>query len=131
MSYSVNFTAHIEPVPFKRPRFGKHKNVFDERRYSDFKDALGYFANIAMNGRAPFNGAIKLHADIFKPKPKKPKVPTDFPINKSFGDVDNHLKGILDALTGICYLDDRQVVEVSGRKFFGEPHIFIELEELS
>ena len=39
------------------------------------------------------------------------------------------MKAVMDALNGICYVDDSQVVEVRAGKFFGEPHIVIELEE--
>lgn len=35
-------------------------------------------------------------------------------------DVDKLIRAVLDALTGVCYLDDAQVVYVSGRKEFGE-----------
>ena len=51
-------------------------------------------------------------------------------IQKNLGDVDNFLKAVLDALNGICYQDDAQVTHISATKNFGEPHIFIELEEL-
>lgn len=78
-----------------------------------------------MQGRLPFTGEIKLHADFYRPKPKRSK-------HVSFiGDVDNYLKAVLDSLIGICYVDDRQVVQISGAKIFGKPHIEIELEELT
>jgi len=46
-------------------------------------------------------------------------------------DIDNVFKLCLDALNGICYEDDKQVVEISGHKFWDtEPHIDIVLKEL-
>ena len=57
----------------------------------------------------PFQCSLKLHADFFKLKPRNPTA-------KNFGDLDNFLKAVLDALNGICYVDDRQVVQVSGSK---------------
>ena len=121
----IKIDAPIMPIPFPRPRFdSRSKQTFNPKRYREFKDALGYYARLAMRGRLPFTGEIKLHADFYRPKPKRSK-------HVSFiGDVDNYLKAVLDSLIGICYEDDRQVVNISGAKIFGKPHIEIELEEL-
>ncbi len=126
----IKFSAHILPVPFPRPRFNSDtKGVYNSARYTDFKNAIGLIARRAMDGRAPFTGEIKIHADFYrhKPRPKKGAKP-----QVSFiGDGDNYLKAVMDALNGICYRDDRQIVDFSGRKIFGEPHIEIELEEIT
>lgn len=122
----IKFTAPIKPLPFPRPRFdSRSKQTFNPERYREFKDELGLMARLAMKGAAPFTGEIKLHADFYRPKPKRSK-------HVSFiGDVDNYLKAVLDSLIGIAYVDDRQVVDISGRKIFGKPHIEIELEEIT
>ena len=108
-------------MPFKRAIPGKP--VHNDKRYSEYKDVLGYFAIQAMQGREPLTGAIKLSADFYKPKPKDIT-------NRNYGDVDNFLKAVMDALTGICYVDDRQVTEVHARKFFGTTKVFITLEAI-
>ena len=113
--------ADIEPVPFKRVVGNRHK--FNDKRYSEYKDVLGYFALQAMHGREPLTGAIKLSVDVYKLKPKDIT-------SRNWGDVDNFLKAVMDALTGICYLDDRQVTEVHARKFFGTPKVVISLEAI-
>lgn len=76
-----------------------------------------------MNGQAPFNGKISLHANFFRTRPKDIA-------SRNWGDLDNHVKAVLDALNGICFIDDRQVTEIHAQKFFGDPHIEIELEVL-
>lgn len=129
----INFSVPLAPVPWPRPRFDSRtkKIVYNKKNYEDFKTALGYFALQAMRGKLPFTGAVKITADFFKPRPKKSKFHCgQFPIIPYFGDIDNHLKAVLDSLTGICYEDDRQVCEAHARKFFGRPHIEISLEEL-
>lgn len=73
-----------------------------------------------MQGQEPLTGQIKLYAEIYRNL--KPE-------SLNFGDWDNHAKAISDALNGICYLDDRQIVDGHILLFKGEPHIFIELEE--
>lgn len=122
----IRIEALIKPVPFPRPRFdSRSKQTFNPKRYRDFKEELGLMARLAMKGHAPFAGEIKLRADFYRPKPKRSK-------QVSFiGDVDNYLKAVMDSLIGICYEDDRQVVETHARKLFGTPHIEIELEEIT
>ena len=75
-----------------------------------------------MRGQAPLTGAIKIQVDVYRNlKPESLK----------FGDADNHLKAIMDALSKIVYQDDRQVVDATVRLHKGEPHIDIELEEMT
>jgi len=126
----IKIDAPIMPVPFPRPRFdSRSKQTFNPKRYREFKDELGYYARLAMRGRPLMTGEVKLHADFYRPKPKPRK---GKPEQVSFvGDVDNYLKAVMDALSKIVYLDDRQVVQISGAKIFGASHIEIELEELS
>lgn len=114
----IKFTAEVEPVSFKRT-LANGKRRFNDRRYSDFKDVLAHIAKIFV--RAPLKGNIKISVDFFKLKPKKIT-------SRLWGDLDNHLKAVLDALNGIAYLDDCQVVQISGSKNFGEAKIVITLE---
>ena len=117
----IKINAPIKPVPFKRV-MTQGKRRFNSDYYSNFKDELGYYALAAMNGREPLKGRIRLHADFFKKRKGL--------LTKQWGDVDNFLKAVMDALNGICYRDDGQVVHISATKNYGEPHILIELEEL-
>lgn len=117
---AIKFTAYLEPVPFKRV-MTNGKRRFNDSRYSEFKNQLGYIAKQAMKGQAPLAGAIKIQADVYrKYKPESLK----------FGDADNHLKAVCDALNGIAFEDDRQVIDAVVRLHKGEPHIEIELEEV-
>jgi Holliday junction resolvase RusA-like endonuclease len=52
------------------------------------------------------------------------------PITKP--DVDNYLKGVKDALKGVIWKDDSQVVEVFARKrYSARPRIEVKIKELS
>lgn len=118
----IKFTAPIDAVPFKRPRFNRRTGItFNDKRYTAYKDALGWFARQAMHGLSPLTGAVKINVDIYRNRKTQ---------SKSFGDGDNHLKAVMDALTGICYEDDAQVIVGTFNKFRGTPHIVIELEEI-
>ena len=118
----IRIEAPITPVPFKRV-MTSGKRRYNEARYTEFKEELGYFALKAMVGREPFKGAVRVRAQFYRLKPRRL-------ISRLWGDVDNHLKSVLDALSGIVYADDAQVVEVSGTKFNGEPRVVIEVEEM-
>ena len=115
----IKFTAELEPVPFKRV-MQNGKRRFNDRRYSEFKEVLAHIAKIYV--RAPLEGKIKISVDFFRLKPKGIT-------SRLWGDLDNHLKAVLDSLNGVAFIDDSQVVEVHATKNFGEPKIIIELEE--
>ena len=118
---TIKFTVTTEPVPFKRA-LSNGKRRFNDPRYSDFKDYVGLHAKVAMHGLAPFDGAIRIRVDVF----------TKYePTSLKAGDVDNHLKAAMDALNGICYRDDRQIVDATVNVFKGTPHVTIELEALN
>ena len=117
----IKILAPINPLPFKRVmQSGKRR--FNCAEYTEFKTELGFSALKAMRGQETLKGAIKIKADFYKPKPK--------PTSRNWGDIDNHLKAVLDSLNGVSFIDDSQVVEVRATKNIGEPHIVIELEEL-
>ena len=116
----IKIEAPIKPVPFKRVMTNGRRR-YNSAGYTEFKEELGYFASLAMQGQEPFKGKISLRAEFYKKRKGIEKA--------GWGDVDNFLKAVMDALNGICYVDDGQVIKVSGEKKIGEPHIFIELEE--
>lgn len=118
---TIKFTAPLELVPFKRPRFNG-RFVFNDPKYTACKDALGLIARKAMNGASPLSGAIKISVTVCRPRK---------PSSRNFGDADNHLKAVLDALNGICYEDDAQVVQAEVTLQRGAPCVKITLEEIT
>ena len=77
--------------------------------------------------RTPFAGPIALEAKfrLIKGKSVKRDLPTVAP------DVDKLLRAVMDALTGVAYLDDAQVVQVTASKQYKEtPGVDIGIKEL-
>ena len=120
---TIEFTAELEPRP--APRADSNvKQRYSPKWYRQWKFAFGLIARRAMQGRAPLKGNLKLSADFFKLKPANPA-------SRNYGDLDNLLKAVKDAMNGICYEDDRQVTHYGEcGKYHGVPHINITLEEL-
>lgn len=74
---------------------------------------------MAMDGADPLDGPLKMYAEfgIMLPKSQERKrtpVPKGWRIKKP--DLDNLVKLIKDACSGIVYLDDNIIVEVHARK---------------
>ena len=63
----------------------------------------------------PWEQAVLLDVTVYFKAPKRPK--KNYP---SRGDWDNYGKAVSDALQGICYKDDRQIVEGTVRKVYSE-----------
>ncbi len=110
----------------QRPRFSRHNGQV--RTYDD-KRSKSYKAHVQKSvapyaPEEPIESAIELHIDVYhqlqKSGSKQLKAdklahrvrPTVKP------DVDNLAKGIKDALTGMIWRDDAQVVSLTVRKFY-------------
>ena len=116
---SLKIKARLEPVPFARVRTQNGRHFFNPERYRAFKEELGWQARLII--KEPLAGAVAIRLKVYRQLP---------PWSLKFGDVDNHLKAVLDSLNGIAFLDDRQVVEAHVSLHRGEPRLEIELEEL-
>lgn len=125
----IKFSANITPVTWSRPRFdSRSKKVFNRKKLADYENQLALIAKAAMRGQPPFTGEVKLYAEFFRPKPRPRKGQKK--MVSFIGDSDRYLNAVMDALQGVCYLDDRQVTDSHAKKIFGKPHICIEVEEL-
>lgn len=52
-----------------------------------------------------------------------------FPITANVGDIDNHLKSILDGCNGILYEDDRSIVDIESKIRYAETDSIIIIAE--
>jgi crossover junction endodeoxyribonuclease RusA len=71
------------------------------------------------------NVAIRLEASFFFAKPKSSKLNE----KTSAPDIDKLLRCCLDAMTGIIYEDDSQIVEIHCFKGFGQPRVEVRVSE--
>ena len=67
----------------------------------------------------PLTGPVVLEATVTLRKPKSaPKDRETWPIGQRSGDWDHYGRAISDALTGVAYLDDSQIVDGTTRKVY-------------
>jgi crossover junction endodeoxyribonuclease RusA len=89
-----------------------------------WRSTIGFAAKLA--GAQVSDRPIEMTLVFIMPKPKTvkrthPTVPPD---------LDKLVRGVLDALTHICYADDAQVVSVNAHKIYGtSPGVEVRLAE--
>lgn len=138
----ILFLIPGEPTAQGRPRFsnrGPYVKAYDpekSRNYKAFVKCIAMDAMHAHNGlqplETPINVNIKAFIGIPASKSKKFKAaalegvqrPTKKP------DCDNIAKIILDALSGIVYKDDKQIVSLLVEKFYADnPRVEVKIYE--
>lgn len=80
---------------------GKMKR--DNPREKAWGDAVGWAAKAAMIGKRPFDGHVGVELDFLLPPPKG---------RKNTRDADKLARSVLDAMTGIVYVDDELVYKL-------------------
>ena len=112
----------------QRPRFSKSGIVYtpkETRVYEDFV-RLCYSDYANQYQWEPYDGQLRAEIEVFIQVPK-----SDSKLNKQAKiigeirptikpDCDNLAKSILDSLNGWAYRDDKQVIELSVKKFYAE-----------
>jgi Holliday junction resolvase RusA-like endonuclease len=116
----ITFTIPGKPLGQQRPRFarvGKFVRAYDPDKSVSYKATLMQFAQAA--GVKPIEGPVTVTVDAYMPRPqrlcRKRDNPGVLPATCK-PDADNIGKIVCDALTGVAYADDAQVVELTVRK---------------
>jgi len=136
----IKFTVYGEPVAQGRPRavnIGGHIRIYDPKKSSEYKQYIRLVASQEVKGNL-LTGAICLKITFYRSIPKSfSKKKTEQaeagiirPITKP--DTDNYTKAVKDALKGVAWKDDSQVVDEHCRKFYSNrPRIEIEIWEVN
>lgn len=136
------YTAVVlgEPVAQGRPRFsrqGGFVKAYDPAKSRDYKQYVRFVASEDAP-EAPVTGAVLLSLRIYRAIPKSmPKYKREAalagllrPTTKP--DVSNVLKGVEDALKGLWYVDDSQIVGYGtlGKWYAERPRIEVTMQEI-
>ena len=129
MKHTLYF--NIRPKPAPRPRFSK-TGTYNTKEYTSYKKAIAHIAKTKYKLQ-PSDKAISLKIEFLYIKPKswskKKKETTQYHIVKP--DVDNLVKAVKDALNGIAYKDDAQVVKIEAQKRYSDAEaVLVEIEDM-
>lgn len=125
---TVAFLVPGQPQGKGRPRVGKvagHVRMFTPPKTESYEALIALFAHQAMQGRPLITGPVTVALQIGFAIPaswsKKKRAQAEqgaiHPTTKP--DVDNVLKAVCDAINGVVWVDDVQVVALAVRKFYG------------
>lgn len=114
------YTFNIKPQGKDRPRFSGH--MYTTQKTRDFENQIKWLAREL--GLRCFDGELSVEVvfiyKYIKSIEKRLKNDPDKVVYKSSRpDIDNLVKSFLDALNGIAYKDDSQVVKLSVSKIYG------------
>lgn len=133
----ARYIFNIAPEAQARPRatrMGRGIRLYDPKKTADFKKQLHLLA--LAKHVVPIQEALSVeiwfYRAVQKSISKKERLRRTTghirPIVKP--DTDNYIKSTLDALNGILWRDDAQIVDLTAHKFYSDnPRIEIELEE--
>lgn len=80
-------------------------------RLKAWRTAINSQAQQAYADRAPWLGPVMLDIHFAVPRPTSaPKTKRTYPIKARSGDVDKLARAVMDALTGVAFTDDSQVL---------------------
>jgi Holliday junction resolvase RusA-like endonuclease len=124
----VTFTVDGNPVPKSRPRFarrGQFVQTYTDAKTIDYETHVAMKARQAIGSSEPLKGAITVFlylryavpASYSKKRKEACLSGLEFPKRI---DIDNVYKSITDAMNGIVYVDDSQIVEARITKVYHE-----------
>jgi crossover junction endodeoxyribonuclease RusA len=90
----------------------------DNTKLKPWGDTVKIMAQQNAPNGGPWSGPIAVHLIFHMPRPKS--LPRKVLHHLKKPDTDKLIRGILDALKGVFYVDDSQVVEVFARKVYHE-----------
>lgn len=136
----LQFHVPGQPYGKGRPRIGKvgaHARMFTPEKTVNYENLVKYSAQQAMAGAALIEGAcdVKLRIDCQIPaswSQKKQRAAAAGEIRPtSKPDADNVIKAVFDAMNGVVWKDDVQVVDIAVSKFYSlAPGVGVRVELL-
>lgn len=133
MSYSATFVVRGKPEPKGSTRAFMPKGARFPVVTSDNPKARGFadLVRLVAQEHAPpelLTGPVRVSLAFFLARPKSTPRKVVHHIKKP--DVDKTVRAVLDALTGIVWRDDSQVVELHASKGFGAPGVVVAVTEV-
>lgn len=100
----ISFTVDVNPLPKQRPRLGLRGNTYTPQKTRDYEQLIAQHAMIAMHraNADMLEGDIELTLRFYRKDDRRV-------------DLDNLIKACSDAMNGIIYYDDSQIVSIAAK----------------
>ena len=125
------YAFHVDATPAVQGnhRIGRNGRIYEasSARLRDWREAVGWAARTVIRRGSPFEGPVRLKL-AFRLRQAKAGPRTAYPMTRP--DLDKLTRAVCDALTGIAYVDDGQIVELFVTKGWGPPGCGVEVIEL-
>lgn len=109
----------ILPLPPRNNVYYRHSRGVthlstEGRRYK----STVYMDAVTQGCEAPLEGSLRVTVDVYRAR--------------RAGDLDGYFKGLFDALNGVAYTDDQQIVEIHARRLDDKhnPRVEVTVEEV-
>ena len=138
MTLVVTFTVDGDPVPKGRPRFarrGQFVQTYTDSKTLEYETRVATLARLAIGSSEPLKGHLSVYLYLRYAVPASySKKRTEACLNgleyPKKVDLDNCYKSITDAMNGIVYADDSQIVEAHILKCYSlEPGANVMIQE--
>ena len=143
----MEIVVYGEPVPQGRPKFvriGNHVHTYDPEKSRSYKQLVRFWVTQHLKkieGFKPYENALCVDLTFYLGIPtswtKKRKLEASCgvtrPIGKKSNDADNLAKGVLDASTGLLWVDDAIITDLSiHKRYTGElARVVIKITEVT
>lgn len=125
-SNDIYFVVDGEVRPKERPRFTRSGVIFTPQRTLDYEQRVkaSYMSEYPFGmafPECPVEMVINIYVQVpasYSKKKQDELIFNECPTRRP--DIDNQLKAIADALNGVAYTDDKQVVSVKVRKWWSK-----------
>mgnify|MGYP003649162720 CR=1 FL=1 len=138
--FNRSFTVETTPVAKGRPKFrriGNFVSTYSPKKTKDYETLIKEAAIQCMGKHDPLETPVSLSIAFGMPLPKsyskkrKEACLTGIERHLKKPDLDNMIKSVSDAMNGIVYRDDGQIVTITARKSYQtEPCVFIWVREI-
>ena len=123
----MEIVVYGEPIPQGRPRFTKTGHTYDPQRSRNYKQLVRFWVTQYLkkiDGFTPYENALCVDLTFYLGIPtswsKQKRIQASQgvirPTSKRLGDLDNIVKSVTDACTGLLWVDDSIITDLSARK---------------
>lgn len=137
---AIRFFVPGKPQGKGRPRAvarGKFVRMYTPEKTATYESTVALSASEAMGNKAPMDGPLAVVMRIALPVPtswsnrKKAQALDGIVLPTTKPDADNVVKGVFDAINGVVWRDDTQVVDLRVIKRYSErPGVLMQVERV-